>query len=317
MRVLVTGGAGYIGRQVASLLTAEDCAVLATDIREPPQLASDVRFVEGDLTKRSFTRSVVRDIDVVVHLAGLLSDRCALDPVAATKTNPLASAELLSAAVDSDVRRVVLASSIAVFGPDDSYRGCHLPLGDDAVTGGAQELGLYSAGKIYLEACARQFSETDSLEVTGLRPGVVYGGRREGGRTTFVADWCARAASGESIDIPNGAVVTTVVHVDDVARAFGVLATAPRGSSPPGHFFNRSGDRLSLEEIAHAIQRVYPQVEVNIRSGQESALLGMATRISDNGIETLLGFQRIHTPFEQGIECELIGRAEERDRPVK
>jgi UDP-glucose 4-epimerase len=312
LRVLVTGGAGYVGRHVASLLSAEGCTVHVTDVRDPPEFNSDVRFVRGDLTKRSFTRSMVRNIDVVVHLAGLLSDRCALDAVAATKANPLASVELLSAAADSGVERVVLASSIAVFGPDESYQGYRLPLGDGAATAGAQELGLYSAGKIYLEACARQFSATGGLEVTGLRPGVVYGGERAGGRTAFIAEWCALARSGESIVVPNGAVVSTIVHVADVARAFCVLATAPRGSFPAGHFFNLSGDRLSLGEIARAIQRICPQVELDIRGGEQKALLGMATRISDDGIGTLMGFQRIHTPFEEAIKSELTGPAAER-----
>lgn len=307
VRVLVTGGTGLIGSRLVARLLSAGAAVSVFDIKTPPDLQAKlpkVQFVEGDIADQHALQESACGVDAIVHLAYMMSEASSADPLRASAVNVLGAANVFEAARIAGVPRVVTASSISVFGADNEYPPEDLPLRDDASQLGAKGIAIYAAGKIYMEALAGHYTREWGLEIVGIRPGVVYGGERLSGGTAFVAQFIAKAKRAEPFEIPNGAVRTPLVHVDDVAAALAVLVTADSSAFARRRFFNLAGDGCSFAELAAVLRSVFSVAAITVHDGPEEGLLGMASRISDAAIETEIGFHRTYTPLRRGIEAE-------------
>ena len=122
---LVTGGGGFIGSHVVDELLARGHAVkvldnFSTGRRPTSRIAGDVELVEGDVRSYERANTAVKGVDVVIHLAALPSvPRSVQDPLTTTEVNVTGTLNVLLAARDREVRRVVLASSSSVYGAND------------------------------------------------------------------------------------------------------------------------------------------------------------------------------------------------------
>src|SRR5581483_9927366 len=140
MRVLLTGGYGCIGSWIVRNLLARGDQALIYDLKEDPrrlrlilpeEQVRQVAFVPGDVTDLPGLRRAVRDHGVthVVHLAGLQVPVCRADPLLGAKVNVLGTLAVFEAVrqAEGQVRRLVYASSAAVFGTPESYQGGAVP----------------------------------------------------------------------------------------------------------------------------------------------------------------------------------------------
>ena len=178
MKALVTGGAGFIGSHVADRLLHEghDVRVLdnfSTGRRENLlDIAGEVELVEGDIQSYERAHAAVRGCEVVVHQAALPSvPRSIQDPLTSNASNVIGTLNVLLAARDSDVRRVVYASSSSVYGTNDT-----LPKSEDLPVA---PISPYAVAKLAGEGYSRSFWQVYGLETVALRYFNVFGPRQD------------------------------------------------------------------------------------------------------------------------------------------
>jgi nucleoside-diphosphate-sugar epimerase len=176
--VLVTGGAGFIGSHLAAELLRRGHRVrvldnFATGRRENlGELAGEVEVVEGDIRSGECVHRAVGGCEVVFHLAALPSvPRSVEDPLTSNETNTAGTLNVLLAARDHDVRRVVCASSSSVYGAADA-----LPYRED---GPALPISPYATTKLAGEGYARAMHGVHGLDAVTLRYFNVFGPRQD------------------------------------------------------------------------------------------------------------------------------------------
>ncbi len=175
---LVTGGAGFIGSHVVTELLRRGHGVrvldnFSTGRRENLEpVLGDVELVEGDMRSYERAHNAVKGVDLVVHLAALPSvPRSVQDPLTTNEANITGTLNVLLAARDNDVRRVVLASSSSVYGANAA-----MPKREDLVP---QPISPYAVSKLAAEQYARAFATVYGLETVSLRYFNVFGPRQD------------------------------------------------------------------------------------------------------------------------------------------
>ncbi len=178
MRILITGGAGFIGSHIVDrcLAAGDDVRVLdnfATGHRANIlHVLDEVELVEGDIQSYERAHNAVRGCDVVVHLAALPSvPRSVQDPLTSNAANVIGTLNVLLAARDSDVRRVVFASSSSVYGANRE-----LPKREGLAP---QPMSPYAVAKLAGEGYCRSFNHVYGLETVSLRYFNVFGPRQD------------------------------------------------------------------------------------------------------------------------------------------
>ena len=178
MRALVTGGGGFIGSHVAERLLHEGYEVRVLDNFSSGRrsnllaFADEIEIVEGDIQSYERAHTAVRGCDVVVHQAALPSvPRSIQDPLTSNASNVTGTLNVLLAARDSDVKRVVCASSSSVYGANETLpKAERLP---------AVPISPYAVGKLASEGYCRSFSEVYGLDTVALRYFNVFGPRQD------------------------------------------------------------------------------------------------------------------------------------------
>ncbi|MGH8850468.1 MAG: NAD-dependent epimerase/dehydratase family protein, partial [Casimicrobiaceae bacterium] len=236
MRALVTGGAGFLGHALA--LRARGGGHQVTTVDHSGE--ADVRCDVADARALAVAMDAARP-EVVVHLAALLTDAAAADPVAAARVNVVGTASVFAAARAAGVRRVVFASSVAAVGP------CAEGSGDDVAL---RPQTVYGATKAAGEHLAYTLSRLPGYPAfVVLRFGWVYGSGRERG-WRVAQEVVERFARGDRrVAYPDFADPIDWTYVDDAAEA---LLRALTASLPRHAVFNVVGDRRAIgDAVAH------------------------------------------------------------------
>ena len=298
MRVLVTGGAGFIGSNLADRLLASGESVrvlddLSTGFKE--NVPDGAELVEGDIADGAVVAAAVEGVDVVFHQAAHRAvARSVEDPLATDTANVHGTLTLLSAARDAGVRRVVLASSSSVYG-GAATRPTHesaplLPRSPYAVT------------KLTGEHYARVFAELFGLETVSLRYFNVYGPRQrpDSAYAAVVPLFMEALSTGQApIVHGDGGQSRDFTFIDDVVDA-NVAALAASAEACRGQAYNIAGGvEHSVLDVLHAIGRVLgvaPQpVHAEPRAGDVRHSLADASAAAQH-----LGW-RAQVPLEEGL----------------
>lgn len=218
MRVLVTGGAGFIGSHVVEGLLAQGAHVYVVDdlsAGRREMVPSGAHFIEGDILTPDDWTYHVGSVEAVVHLAAEISvPKSELDPLSDVKTNVLGTVAVLEAALKLSAREVRMASSAAVYG-----NATALPL---AETEGGQILSVYGMDKWIDEQYLAFYASRRSLKTVALRLANVYGPRQrtegEGGVVAIFAETLAQGGTPQIFG--DGQQTRDFIYVGDVARAF-------------------------------------------------------------------------------------------------
>jgi len=254
-RILITGGAGLIGSHIADQLVAEnpeEIVILDNFVRgRRENLASAAKafpltIVEGDIRDRDLLAQTFAGIDIVFHQAAIRITQCAEEPRLALEVLVDGTFNVLEAAVQAGVSKVVAASSASVLGLADSFPTDerHHPYNNRTI---------YGAAKSFNEGLLRSFNEMYGLKYVALRYFNVYGPRMDvhGAYTEVFIRWMERIANGQPpVIFGDGSQTMDFVHVHDIARA-NILAAK---SDISDQVFNvASGTETSLKAVAHQL----------------------------------------------------------------
>jgi dihydroflavonol-4-reductase/UDP-glucose 4-epimerase len=319
MATLITGGTGLIGSSLAEKLLARGERVVLFDAAPAEGRLAALRsygdhlhVVRGDVQSIAELVEAIRThrATSVVHLAFLLGGEGNLVPERATRINILGTVNALEAARLTGVERVLLASSITVYGSDDQYPPAQLPLREDVPLYVCRTMPIYGGGKVHTEHLAQAYAEYHGLVVGGMRPSIVYGWGRERGASAFLGEMIDKPALGEPAAVRFGDARVSLVYVDDVAEQYLALLTVDRAVLARRRFFNTGGDTCTIRELADTIKRVVPGARIDVTSKGERDLGGLASLVSDRSFVEEVGFKRRFTPLEAGVRAQVeIARA--------
>lgn len=257
-RCLVTGGAGTIGSTIVDQLTdagAAEVIVLDNFVRGRREnlataLASGkVQVTDGDIRDRQLVAKVMAGVDVVFHQAAIRITQCATDPRLAVEVLVDGTYEVVEAAANAGVRKVVAASSASVYGLATEFPTAedHHPYANDT---------LYGAAKTFNEGLLRSFHAMRGLDYVALRYFNVYGPRMDiyGLYTEVLIRWMERLAAGQPpLILGDGKQTMDFVYTEDIARAN--LLAAEAGITDEVINIG-SGTETSLLELAQQLSHV-------------------------------------------------------------
>jgi nucleoside-diphosphate-sugar epimerase len=306
VRVLLTGGYGCIGCWIARALLGQGDDVWVYDLREdtrrlrqilPDEQARRVRFVAGDVTDLAALRDALaaHAITHVVHLAGLQVPACRADPLLGAQVNVLGTLAVFEAVRLSEgrVRRLVYASSAAVFGPPEDYPAG--PLGDDVKLTPTTHYGFF---KCCNEGNARVYFRDHGLSSIGLRPWTVYGVGRDQGMTSEPTRAIKAVALGRPYHVSYGGW-QDLQFVEDVAGTFVRCLERPYEGA---RAYNLRGDLVDLPTFRRVLCEVEPAAAALVTHGERQ--IPIAYDLDGGALQRDLG-PMPRTPLAEGVRRTL------------
>lgn len=243
---LVTGGAGFVGGHIVRAL-ADDNEVRVLDDLSTGRAANvpgTATLYEGDLLDEDLLAEAMAGVDVVFHQAGLVSVPKSIDcPEESNRVNVDGTLAVLEAAREVDAR-VVLASSVAIFGDPDT-----VPIAEGHPK---EPSSPYAVDKLAIDHYARVYARLYGLDTVALRYFNVYGPGQSGGQYAgVVRTFFDQAESGGPLTVEgDGKQTRDFIHVADVVRANLAAATTDH----VGEAFNiGTGENVTVRELADLI----------------------------------------------------------------
>ncbi len=248
-KVVVTGGAGFIGSHLCALLSEDHAVHVVDDLRSGTM--DNLAHVEhvmhrGSIEDKTVLREALRGARYVFHLAAMVSVPESMErPVDCVQVNTIGTLEVLAAAADAGAEKLVLSSTAAIYGDDPE-----LPKRESMAP---CPKSPYAVSKLDGEYYCRMFADTGRLATACLRYFNVFG-PRQNPRSAYAAAvpiFLHKALSDEPIVIHgDGGQTRDFVHVSDVARANLHVARTP---SATGVYNVANGGSLSILELARRI----------------------------------------------------------------
>lgn len=251
-KVLVTGGAGFIGSNLCEYLLAKEATVVcldnfATGNRgniEPLMGHENFSFIEGDIRNLEDCRKATQDVDFVLHQAALGSvPRSIKDPITSNEVNVSGFLNMLVASRDSGVKRFVYAASSSTYGDSKA-----LPKIEENI---GRPLSPYAITKYVNELYANIFSDTYGLETIGLRYFNVFGRKQDpnGAYAAVIPKFVSQLMRHESPTINgDGSYSRDFTYIDNVIQANVLSLLAPAEAT--NQVYNVAfGDRNTLNDL--------------------------------------------------------------------
>ena len=252
MRILVTGGNGFIGMHCVDALRAAGWQVRVLDLfeRRFGSLPADVEFLKGDLSNDYTLREALTGVDQVLHLAwASIHEVATRDPLTDIAVNLMPSVRLISEARLAGVQRVIfLSSGGTVYGPAQ-----YLPIDENHPT---NPISAYGITKLAVEKYLHMFYVLRGLDYIILRPSVPYGpGQDPRKRQGAVGVFLHRIATHQPIEIwGDGSIVRDYFYIDDLISALMAALSVPIAEK---RIFNLGGGKgYTLNELLVVLQEV-------------------------------------------------------------
>ena len=305
MKILVTGGAGYIGSCVVEelLKNKHDVRVLDNFLwgkHSLEHLKKKIEIIYGDLRNLELLSYSLKDIDKVIHLAGIVGDpACKINPVANYTTNIESTKILLNCMMNpylNEVRDIIFASSCSVYG---NVKGIYESVDENSFTG---PLSLYAQSKLLAENIIFEKAKIEQrFHPTICRITTLFGWSPRP-RFDLVTNLFTLNALHKKDIILNGdgKQFRSLIHVRDVAKALVKLIDAPRYLIDRKIFhIGDERNNMTMLEIAKLVKKILPKTKIVLR--KDFPTDNRDYKINCSKIRNVLNWERSYT-VEQGIE---------------
>ena len=285
MVVLVTGGSGFIGSHVVAALVREGFSVRVLDKLKPT--SDEIEWFKGDLLSKENLHDAMQDVDTVFHLAAIADVNVAVtDPEGCLAVNEIGTLNLLRACSGREVERILLASSVWVYGKAHGTvtEETQIPLPND----------IYTKTKIGQEQLVYSWCQSHPLAYTILRYDIPYG---PGMRANMaIAAFVRRAMRKEPMTIyGDGRQGRCWIFIADLASAH-CLALSDAAKN---QILNIAGNEfVTISEIVGILKETFGELPINRAESRTGDFGGVHTSIAK--AQKLLGWSPT-TPFRQGL----------------
>jgi len=256
-KILIAGGAGFIGSHIVDKLLETDVEVTVLDNLYTGQLENikqhkqnkNFHFVRGDIRSLKLVKQIIKNTDAVFNLAAVVSvPRSVENPLLANDVNVKGTLNLLKTSLDSGVKRFIQASSASVYGETKT-----LPVNENMAS---NPISPYAVSELAAESYARVFSKVYGLETVCLRYFNVYGPRQTyspySGATTIFVNQLLR--SQPPTIHGDGEQTRDFIYIEDVVSA-NILALTKK--SAVGEVFNiATGEATTINKLVYTLQKI-------------------------------------------------------------
>lgn len=299
MKILITGGAGFIGSHTTELFVRDGHDVTVVDNFSTGKLSNlasveaGIKIVELDICDTEALSNACHDVDVVLHLAAVSSvEKSIMEPLKTHEINTTGTLSVLEAARENKARRVVFASSAAIYGDDPQ-----LPKTESSPV---RPLSPYAWHKLTGEFYGRHYHLLHGIEFLALRYFNVYGPRQDpaspySGALSIFND---RSRRGEALTIfGDGEQTRDFIHVSDIASV-NLLAAKAQDSLP--EIINvATGRETRIIDVARIIQAGYDNKgEIRFEEGRQGDV--RRSYASTNLLVQALGYEPL-VKMDQGL----------------
>jgi UDP-glucose 4-epimerase len=299
MRILVTGGSGFIGSHVVDKLVARGHEPVIYDLRPSPWHPPDtVETVIGSITDREALERAMSDCDAVAHLAAVADvNDVHAEPEDAEQINSRGTAAVLEAARRAGVKRVAYASTIWVYSDCD-------PDEVDEETLLAPPSHLYTSTKLAGELYCKAYQELYGVDYTILRFGIPYGPRAR--EAAVIPAFVNKALAGDPLTLAgDGLQSRKFVYVEDLADG----VASGLDDAAVNRVYNLASDEsVTIKQIAETIQDLIGGVEIVYTPARPGDFGGKT--VSSRRAEDELGWTAA-TPFSVGVRKYIEWRHEQ------
>jgi len=253
MTVLVFGGSGFIGSKVVECLTKNNVETLSYDVIASNFTGQKAKWIRADILELSSIERLFfeYEVDTVIHLVGLPAiNYCEKNPHFSFLLNALSVQNTLEAMRKTDIKKIVFASSAAVYGYHSK-----VPVKETDPT---NPTTIYGYHKLIAEHIIKSYHDSYGLNYVTLRLFNVYGGDPRIGKDV-ISIFIKRAAKGLPIIVKGPNKYRDFVHVNDVVNAFVKVALEDVSNVTMNI---GTGKMTTLQEIADMIKKCFPKVEV-------------------------------------------------------
>ena len=253
-KVLVTGGAGFIGREVVKQLQQNGYVVTVLDKAEKPDDFVNVKYIRGDLQNAAKCVVACAGQDFVIHLAAKPRiPESFIDPDSYFDDNVTGTKNILTAASAVGIRKFVYASSSSIYGNNPApHKPFHKP----------DPLNYYSMTKLFGEHLCKQYKNMFNLNYTILRFFTVYGDEQpdDDNKGLMISKFYRLAAEGKPLTVHgDGQYKRDYIHVSDVAKAC-ISSVESRVKS---EIFNvGTGENISVNEVIDILKEFFPDLKI-------------------------------------------------------
>ena len=289
MRVLVTGGSGFIGSHVVDRLRAHGHEPVIYDLRPSPwHAAGTVDTVLGSITDREALERALHSCDAVAHLAAVADvNDVHAEPEDAERVNARGTVAVLEAARRAGVKRIVYASTIWVYSdcqPDEVDEDTLLPAPSH----------LYTSTKLAGELYCKAYQELYGIDYTILRFGIPYGPRAR--EAAVIPAFVGKALRGEPLTLAgDGSQSRRFVYVEDLAE--GVAVSLAEVAT--NRVYNLASDEsVTIRQIAEGVKEILGEVEIVYTEARAGDFGGKV--VSSQRAQHELGWSAA-TPFSVGV----------------
>ena len=260
MSTLIIGGTGFIGARLTERFVKGGEQVVCFDLypnyEKVSHLGDLVKVVTGDVTRIEHIVEVIQEFEIkrIVNLAAVLVAESEAHLYGALQINFMGMNNVFESARMLGVKRVVYASSIAVYGLQSSFG--EEPITEEAI---CQPTTAYGAHKLWTEFMASKYIENHNMNITGLRIAAVSGPGRKTGISAWTSTYVDRPAVGKSVEIPlRSNQKLLVTYVDDTAETFFRMCE-DRFKYP---IYNSFAYSVTAGELTELVRKYLPETEV-------------------------------------------------------
>jgi len=288
MKVLVTGGTGFIGSHVVDKLRDKGVGVRVFDM-VMPEYRDDIEFYQGSLLNLEQMRMAVSGVDAVFHLGAVADvNDVFLEPHYSEAINVRGAINVLEAARKAKVKKVIYGSTTWVYSEAESNDV-------DETTPLHAPSHFYTATKLAGEYYCRSYNKLYGLDITILRYGIPYGPRARDG--AVIPIFVKKALNGEPLTITgDGSQFRKFVYVEDLAEG-NVLALKAIASNKT---YNLDGiEKITIKEIAEMVRDIIGNVKIEYVPARTGDFPGK--EVSSKRAEDELGWTP-KTSFNEGLK---------------